>query len=298
MRDHAHGYLLRSTRTVPTRVGVVLALLLLLSACGQPSQGGDTSALLSRAALVLLSGDCAPAAISYVECNGSVRNETPGSLANVEVLILWSDAGSRLQRTDTAFIEYNPILAGQTSPWQVIGTRNPGLTNYKIAFKNLLGGTISHRDERLASPTEPAPVRVESTVGPSPTASPIPGPHARLGETISLPNGLKLTGIAIRDEPATRYLASSIGNRLVTITIRVENHATSGSVDIHPDVFRLRDEVGISHRAVAGGSALPGAFVFTRLDPGMSITGTVTFEVPESQGRFQVSGLGATMELY
>jgi hypothetical protein len=278
------------------RLGTVGALLtFVLAACGPQLQGSDGSGPSSGSALILLSGSCAPTAISFVECNGSVRNGTNESLSNVEVLILWSDAGNRLQRTDSALIEYNPILAGQTSPWQTIGTRNPGLTAFKIAFKNLLGGTISYRDERITASAVPAPPRVEPTIFASPTASAIPGPHARLGETITLPNGLKITGVAIRDEPATRFLSSSIGNRLVTATIRVENRATSGSVDVHPDVFRLRDESGVSHRAVAAGSALPGAFVFTRLAPGMTITGTVTFEVPEHQSRFQVNVLGATM---
>jgi hypothetical protein len=84
----------------------------------------------------------------------------------------------------------------------------------------------------------------------------------------------------------------------VTVVIRVENRAASGSVDVHPGVFFLRDESGKVHGSVAAGSALPNAFVFTRLGPGMTITGTVTFEVPVAQTQFQVSGLGATLELY
>jgi hypothetical protein len=70
------------------------------------------------------------------------------------------------------------------------------------------------------------------------------------------------------------------------------------SGQLQGNVFVLRDESGTAHRAVAAGSALPDAFVFTRLLLGMTVTGTVTFEVPGAQSRFQVAGLGATLELY
>ena len=43
-------------------------------------------------------------------------------------------------------IEYNPILSGQTSPFEVMARHNPAMHNARLEFKTLMGGTIEWRD--------------------------------------------------------------------------------------------------------------------------------------------------------
>ena len=80
-------------------------------------------------------------------CEGFVQNTTASAMSNVMVVITWVDSNGVPQRTDEALIDYNPVLAGQQSPWSMIGNHNPALNRYRVSFKELLGGTIRHIDE-------------------------------------------------------------------------------------------------------------------------------------------------------
>jgi hypothetical protein len=99
--------------------------------------------------LALISSSCTSRSdIGFNECEGFVQNISKVSLENVEVVIEWIDAAGVPQASDEALIDYNPILPGQQSPWSTIGTYNPALTQYRVRFKELLGGTILTRDDR------------------------------------------------------------------------------------------------------------------------------------------------------
>lgn len=97
--------------------------------------------------LALLSASCS-SRYGFNTCEGAVKNLSDRRLSNVEVVILWSDANGVTQSSDEALIAYNPLLPGQESPWEVVGTTNPALNRYRVQFKELLGGTISTRDDR------------------------------------------------------------------------------------------------------------------------------------------------------
>jgi len=139
-------------------IGVIVLLFVALAVISAATGGSRTAgpsatgtvggAGASGQKLALLSAKCEPTATSFVQCDGSVKNLTKDSMRNVQVQIVWLDAAGAVQRTDDAIIDYNPILAGQESPWKTIGTRNPALTQYRVAFKEVLGGTIPYRDER------------------------------------------------------------------------------------------------------------------------------------------------------
>jgi len=97
--------------------------------------------------LALLSSRCV-ASYGFMKCEGFVENLTAQSMRSVMVVVTWYDANGVPQRSDDSFIDYNPVLPGQSSPWSTINTDNPGLRNYKIQFKEFLGGTILTRDDR------------------------------------------------------------------------------------------------------------------------------------------------------
>lgn len=97
--------------------------------------------------LALISASC-KTEYGYHECKGFVKNLTNQSLRNIEILITWLDANGVPQESDDALIEYNPILAGQESPWSTIGKANPSLTRFRVTAKELMGGSVSMRDDR------------------------------------------------------------------------------------------------------------------------------------------------------
>ena len=96
--------------------------------------------------LTLISKSCT-SSYGYMTCEGFVQNTTASAMSNVMVVITWVDSNGVPQRTDEALIDYNPVLAGQQSPWSMIGNHNPALNRYRVSFKELLGGTIRHIDE-------------------------------------------------------------------------------------------------------------------------------------------------------
>ncbi|MBI2865706.1 MAG: hypothetical protein HYX94_14250 [Chloroflexi bacterium] len=84
----------------------------------------------------------------FVTVEGQVKNVRGASLRNVESLVQWYTNSGQFVKSDSALIEYNPILAGQTSPFTVISTDNPAMTKYSVSFKELIGGQIPTLDSR------------------------------------------------------------------------------------------------------------------------------------------------------
>lgn len=87
-------------------------------------------------------------AYGYITIDGQVKNISSKSLQNVvAVVTYYTDEGTFVKSAD-ALIDYNPVLAGQTSPFSVISTYNPAITTFSTSFKFLLGGTIPTVDVR------------------------------------------------------------------------------------------------------------------------------------------------------
>jgi hypothetical protein len=84
----------------------------------------------------------------FITVSGQVKNISEVSLEAVEAVVEYYDSNGNFVKTDSAVIEYNPILPGQTSPFTVISTDNPAITKYDVTFKYLLDGTIPTKDDR------------------------------------------------------------------------------------------------------------------------------------------------------
>ena len=50
--------------------------------------------------------------------------------------------------SEECLIDFNPILAGQTSPFSCLVTSNPAMSRFSVQFKELFGGTILTDDRR------------------------------------------------------------------------------------------------------------------------------------------------------
>ena len=98
--------------------------------------------------LSLISGSCTTRKdIGFIECEGFVENISGVSMTNVEAVVIYTSGGTSVS-SDSALIDYSPILPGQQSPFSTIGRYNPAFDGWRVEFKEFLGGTILTRDDR------------------------------------------------------------------------------------------------------------------------------------------------------
>ena len=72
------------------------------------------------------------------------QNVYSKKLDNVTAVATFRDAQGILVKTETALLEYNPIMPGQTSPFKAGGTDNPLIETCSTSFKYLMGRVIPH----------------------------------------------------------------------------------------------------------------------------------------------------------
>lgn len=79
---------------------------------------------------------------------GQVTNLTNQNLENVMAVVTWYTDDEQFITTDEALIDFNPVLPGQTSPFEVMSSSNPAMSKYRVEFKRLFGGTLRTEDRR------------------------------------------------------------------------------------------------------------------------------------------------------
>lgn len=95
----------------------------------------------SNQRLELLSFKCSKE-YGFSKVTGEVKNISDKSMESVVAVGSFYAEDGTFVKTADAIIDYNPILPGQTSPFEVITTSNPEITKCKVAFKEFFGGTI------------------------------------------------------------------------------------------------------------------------------------------------------------
>jgi hypothetical protein len=98
----------------------------------------------------------------FAKVAGRVTNNSSASLENVTAVVSFLTSDGGFVKTSEAIISYNPILPGQTSPFEVADTANPAIERASLAFKTLLGGSLSamsREDFNKPSPEEIAAKR-------------------------------------------------------------------------------------------------------------------------------------------
>jgi hypothetical protein len=86
---------------------------------------------------------------NYFYVEGQVKNLTDKPLKNVAVVATWFDKEGTFITSDSALIDYNPLLPGQASPFKTITRGNPRMSKFSVEFKYLIGGTIPSRDDSV-----------------------------------------------------------------------------------------------------------------------------------------------------
>lgn len=81
----------------------------------------------------------------YIIVEGIVTNISRKPLKNIEAVVVFLDSRGDLVTSDSALIEYNPILPRQSSPFKVTTKYNPAMEDMKLSFKTLMGGSIPYR---------------------------------------------------------------------------------------------------------------------------------------------------------
>lgn len=91
--------------------------------------------------LELLSFNCYKQ-YDYFHIEGQVKNISNKPLEDIMAVgSAYTEDGSFVKSSD-ALIDYNPILVGQTSPFQVLMTDNPAISKCNVEFKELWGATV------------------------------------------------------------------------------------------------------------------------------------------------------------
>lgn len=85
---------------------------------------------------------------NYHVIEGEVKNLTADRLEHVVAVGSWYTADDTLVTSDTAIVEFDPILPGQTSPFKTMSRTNPAMSKFRVVFKEFSGGTIETRDDR------------------------------------------------------------------------------------------------------------------------------------------------------
>lgn len=80
----------------------------------------------------------------YVKAEGQIRNISGRKLERIQVLVTWYDASGNMITSDKAYIEYNPVMPGQKSPFKVIERFNPLMKTASIDFLAWGGQQISY----------------------------------------------------------------------------------------------------------------------------------------------------------
>ncbi|KKR38015.1 MAG: hypothetical protein UU18_C0001G0019 [Parcubacteria group bacterium GW2011_GWB2_40_8] len=78
----------------------------------------------------------------YFHITGEVKNISTKSLENVSAVGNAYTPSGQFVKSSDALLSYNPILPGQTSPFEVLMTGNPEISKCSVDFKYLFGGSI------------------------------------------------------------------------------------------------------------------------------------------------------------
>lgn len=84
----------------------------------------------------------------HFEVRGQVRNISSQRLDNVQAVVSLYDSNGTFIKSEAWLIEFNPILPGQVSPFNVIFVDDPKRASYSASFKVYGGSKILVKDSR------------------------------------------------------------------------------------------------------------------------------------------------------
>lgn len=89
---------------------------------------------LEKAEVVVLAWSWHADAYGFVHAKGQVRNATDVKLEGVQAIVSFFTDDGTFIASDSAFLEFNPLMPGQTSPFEVIAQYNPRMKSARLEF--------------------------------------------------------------------------------------------------------------------------------------------------------------------
>jgi hypothetical protein len=84
----------------------------------------------------------------YHHITGEVKNISTENLENVMAVGVFKDSEGNVIKTAEALIEFDPLLPGQSSPFEVLDTYHPSVTSGSVTFTTLWGTPLNTQDSR------------------------------------------------------------------------------------------------------------------------------------------------------
>jgi hypothetical protein len=78
----------------------------------------------------------------YIHVVGEVKNISNVKLENVVAVVSFRTEDGTLVKTDDALIDYDVLMPGQTSSFEVLTTENSAIKKLGLSFKQLFGSQI------------------------------------------------------------------------------------------------------------------------------------------------------------
>lgn len=99
---------------------------------------------IENAILIVENWNWANSSSSYDRVEGLVTNNTSQPIRSIVAEARFYDANDNFVHSDDALIDYNPLLPGQSSPFDVIVRRNPGFKLARLYFRTFGGQALPY----------------------------------------------------------------------------------------------------------------------------------------------------------
>ena len=123
---------------------VIIFLCLAIMLVALPACSNESSGLSSNTVYLEVQSWHWSRSYGYIEANGLVKNISDEPLYNVECVIYCKDGNLNFIKSDSALIDYDVLLPGQSSPFTVMTIDNPAIEKASIQFREFWGSPILH----------------------------------------------------------------------------------------------------------------------------------------------------------
>jgi hypothetical protein len=108
----------------------------------RPATAAPTPATTQLQPEIRINGfKCNQSSASFMTVEGELRNISSSPIKDLMVVASHYGSDGTFIKSDSAMVEYNPLMPGQTSPFKTISTFNPLMKRCKVEFKRI-GGAI------------------------------------------------------------------------------------------------------------------------------------------------------------
>lgn len=79
----------------------------------------------------------------YAIAEGRVTNSTNSTLRNIMAVVEYETSSGQFITSDDSLLDYQDLLPGQTTPFQVYTNLNPAMSSASLSFREMFGGRVA-----------------------------------------------------------------------------------------------------------------------------------------------------------